>query len=97
MKYIVDIDGTICTQQKSSAEYHLAKPYMDRIHKVNMLFDKGNTIVYMTARGMGSGVDCIEITKKQLKDWGCKYDELIMNIKPSYDVWVDDKAEWIFE
>ena len=96
MKYIVDIDGTICTQQKSSKEYHLAKPYMERIHKVNTLFDKGHTIVYMTARGMASGTDCSEITKKQLEDWGVKYDELIMGVKPSYDVWVDDKAEWIF-
>ena len=32
----------------------------------------------------------LTITKKQLKKWGVKYDELIFG-KPSYDFFVDDK------
>lgn len=95
MKYIVDIDGTICTQQKSG-EYHKAKPYVDRINLLNKLFDDGHKIVYWTARGMSSNTDHSELTQQQLMQWGCKYHELKMN-KPSYDVWVDDKAKWLFE
>lgn len=95
MKYVVDIDGTICTQQKSG-EYHKAMPYTERIEMLNNLHDEGHEIVYWTARGMSSGMDHTELTKQQLTNWGCKYTALQMN-KPSYDVWIDDKAKWIFE
>jgi len=95
VKYIVDIDGTICTQQKSG-EYHKAEPYRDRIDQLNELHKEGHEIVYWTARGMSSGMDHTELTKKQLTEWGCQYTALKMN-KPSYDVWVDDKSKWIFE
>jgi hypothetical protein len=90
MIYYIDIDGTICTPQRSG-EYHLARPYKDRIAKVNDLFDRGYTVIYWTARGMASGTDHSELTKKQLTEWGCKYTELKMS-KPSYDIFVDDKA-----
>jgi hypothetical protein len=36
-----------------------------------------------------------ELTYRQLKAWGCKFHELRM-YKPVYDVWVDDKAQWLF-
>ena len=45
--YIVDIDGTICTQMISkndSIDYELAKPIEERINKINYLYDKGNEI-----------------------------------------------------
>ena len=32
-----------------------------------------------------------ELTEKQLKDWGCKYHELIMG-KPHADFFIDDKG-----
>jgi len=32
-----------------------------------------------------------ELTEKQLKDWGCKYHELIMG-KPHADYFIDDKG-----
>ena len=32
-----------------------------------------------------------ELTDKQLKEWGCKYHELIMG-KPHADYFIDDKA-----
>jgi uncharacterized HAD superfamily protein len=93
MRYVIDIDGTICTQTASS--YPDAEPYADRISKVNALYDQGCEIVYWTARGMSSGTDWSELTKRQLDQWGCKYHHLWMG-KPSYDVWVDDKAQWLF-
>ena len=32
-------------------DYSVAKPYFDRINKINKLFDDGHKIVYWTARG----------------------------------------------
>jgi hypothetical protein len=32
-----------------------------------------------------------ELTENQLKDWGCKYNELIMG-KPHADLFIDDKG-----
>lgn len=89
MKYIVDIDGTICNN--TGGDYKLAVPYKERIEKINDLYDSGHHIVYWTARGGNSGKDWAGLTKKQLSAWGCKYDELHMG-KPVYDLWIDDKA-----
>ena len=35
--YVVDIDNTICTQ--TFGDYSKAKPYQDRINKINDLYD----------------------------------------------------------
>jgi hypothetical protein len=94
MIYIVDIDNTICISENSN--YNQSKPLVDRINKINQLYEEGNTIIYWTARGMNSGKNWEQLTKDQLYQWGCKYNQLLMN-KPMYDVWVDDKANWIFE
>lgn len=89
MIYIVDIDNTICKTKGSS--YEDSQPYPEKIRKINFLHDTGHTIIYWTARGSSSGLDWSELTKKQLDSWGCKYHELRLG-KPSYDIWVDDKA-----
>jgi len=94
MIYIVDIDNTICTQQKSG-EYYKALPYKNRIKKLNDLYNKGHDIIYWTGRGSATNVDYHDLTIKQLSEWGVKYTKLKMN-KPVYDVWVDDKANWLF-
>lgn len=94
MRYIVDIDNTICIS--SNSDYTMSTPITSRIDKINDLYNAGNEIIYWTARGMSSKIDWEELTLKQLSDWGCKYDQLWMK-KPSYDVWIDDKASWIFE
>ena len=93
MRYIVDIDQTICYTENS--DYPNSRPITKNIARVNSLYDEGHVIIYWTARGGNSGKDWGEFTKRQLTLWGCRYTELWMN-KPSYDVWVDDKAEWIF-
>ena len=95
--YIVDIDGTICTQnnvKKGIPDYSIAKPILDRIKKINDLYEKGNEIHYWTARGSVSGIDHTELTKNQLNLWGCKYTSLRVGDKPHYDIWIDDKAIW---
>jgi hypothetical protein len=89
MKYMVDIDGTICYNENS--KYEDSKPDTYRIVKLNKLFDDGHEIHYWTARGGNSGIDWTELTQQQLKDWGVKYTSIQMK-KPVYDVWVDDRA-----
>ena len=94
MKYFCDIDGTICSTV-ADGDYGKAIPFMDRIHYLNKLFDEGHEIHYWTARGSSSGKDWKDLTEGQLDWWGCKYTTLKLG-KPSYDVWIDDKA-WYSE
>ena len=97
MKYVFDIDGTICTNTDGS--YELAKPIKDRIEKINKLYDEENEIIFFTARGMGRTKNNIhlahsyfyDLTMKQLREWGVKYHQLFLG-KPAGDVYVDDKG-----
>jgi ribonucleotide monophosphatase NagD (HAD superfamily) len=97
MKYVIDIDGTIC--EGAYGKYENAIPNMKAIKKINDLYDEGHTIVYLTARGMGRTNDVAELaenlfrslTEQQLKEWGCKYHKLTMG-KPSADIYVDDRG-----
>tara|TARA_Y100000004_G_C8688407_1_gene316389 strand:+ start:140 stop:457 length:318 start_codon:yes stop_codon:yes gene_type:complete len=89
MLIYVDIDETICTSPEDR-NYENAVPLKERIIKINKLYDQGNTIVYWTARGTGSGIDWREVTENQFEKWGVKYHELHLN-KPVYDLFIDDK------
>jgi len=100
MRYVVDIDGTICVPGSSEeTRYTGATPIQDRIDKINKLYDEGNTVVYLTARGMGryknnadlAKKEFYEFTETQLKSWGCRYHQLFLG-KPSGDYYIDDKA-----
>ena len=93
MIYMVDIDQTICRTPFTDGQhrYGLAVPLKHRIEEINRLYDQGHTIIYWTARGSGSGLNWTVLTNKQLNDWGCKFLEVRLG-KPSYDVWIDDKA-----
>ncbi len=85
----IDIDETICVNS-DDRDYAKAIPLKDRIEKINKLHSLGNTIVYWTARGTQTGIDWLEITKNQFKEWGVKYDNLLFG-KPNYDLFIDDK------
>ena len=97
MNYVFDLDGTLCTD--TDGEYLNAVPIIERIARVNELFDEGNHIVILTARGMGSTDNDSELaklkweefTKVQLRTWGVKYHKLFLG-KPSGDVYIDDKG-----
>jgi hypothetical protein len=97
LNYVFDIDGTLCTN--THGDYAKAEPFVERIQKVNDLFDEGNQIVLLTARGMGSSGNNAEIakakweifTRNQLLTWGVKYHALFLG-KPSGDLYIDDKA-----
>jgi hypothetical protein len=90
MKVIyIDIDETICNTPENR-DYFEATPIKDNIEKINKLYEKGNTIVYWTARGSRTNINWYNLTKKQLDDWGAKYHELRVD-KPYYDLFIDDK------
>jgi len=91
MIYCFDIDGTLCTKTNNN-NYPLAVPIPIMIEEVNRLYDSGHYIKLYTARGASSKIDWTELTTKQVNDWGIKHHELILNQKPSYDIFVDDKA-----
>ena len=59
--------------------------------------EKGNIIVYWSARGQNTGINWTELTAQQLTDWGCKYHDVIMRQKPAYDLLIDDKSKRIEE
>lgn len=87
----VDIDDTICYYNENiKNNYNLAKPNMEKIKIINSLYDVGYIIIYWTARGTITNIDWREITENQLKEWGCKYNELHFK-KPAYDIFIDDK------
>lgn len=92
-----DIDNVICKTVKNF--YTKSKPNKKVIKLINSLYMKDFYIKIFTARFMGQfNSDKKKIkkvgyafTKKQLKNWGVMYHELIM-FKPSYDYFIDDKA-----
>ena len=87
----VDIDNTICYYDNiNNINYSDSKPYIERIKKINELFNENNTIIYLTARGTKTDINWFEITLEQLNKWNCKFNELRMN-KPVYDLFIDDK------
>lgn len=93
MKYIVDIDQTICHTPNIDGvnRYDLARPIPARITTINQLYEAGHHITYWTARGSSTGTDWSGLTERQLTEWGCCYHELKLG-KPSYDVFICDKA-----
>jgi hypothetical protein len=96
MNIYVDIDETICFYE-NKREYPLAKPNLDNIKKVNILYEQGHIITYWTARGTMSGINWYDLTKQQLNNWGCKYHNLITGEKPAYDLLICDKTKRIEE
>lgn len=103
MRYCFDIDGTICDtplDSKGRPDYLNAMPNINIKNKINELYDRGNYIIFQTARGKSSGKDWTKLTQSQLKNWGFKYHELFkMFCKPTADLFIDDKGinvkEWI--
>ncbi|QDP62157.1 MAG: putative 5'(3')-deoxyribonucleotidase [Prokaryotic dsDNA virus sp.] len=90
MIYYIDIDETIA-ETPVDRDYTKSKPIMKNIDKANKLYEKGNTIIYWTARGTVSGLNWRTVTEKQFADWGVKYHELKFG-KPNYDILICDKA-----
>lgn len=97
----VDIDETICFYDGDRV-YEQAIPNFENINKINKLHDEGCEITYYTSRGSSQPSNderthfYYELTARQLKRWGAKYDHLKLQ-KPFYDMIIDDKAKRIEE
>jgi len=95
--YVFDIDGTVCTN--TYGDYNRARPYLERIEKVNKLYEEGHNIFFMTARGMGrynndrelAHNEFYDFTFNQLKSWNLKFHQLFLG-KPSGTFYIDDKG-----
>jgi len=86
MQLIIDLDGTICTEEKTF-ERALAKPKNGAIEAVNQLFDDGHIVIIYTARSWSE----YRLTEDWLKQHGLRYSQLVMG-KPIGDLWIDDRA-----
>lgn len=99
MRYVIDIDGTICYPGEGEKRYTHAVPRWDRISLINDLYTKDHEIIYLTARGMGTFNNDREkayekyydFTLKQLCSWGCMFHDLFLG-KPAADFYIDDKG-----
>ncbi len=103
MRVFVDIDDTICfyddtlTKYCVGRDYSTAIPSYENIAKINKLYDAGHEITYWTARGTVTGIDWLELTKRQLNSWGCKYHNVSAGSKPAYELLICDKTKRIEE
>lgn len=86
MQIIIDMDGTICTEEKTYSRC-LAKPKEAAIETINKLYDQGHTIIIYSARTWME----FEMTSAWLFEHQIKYHQLVMG-KPIGDVWIDDRA-----
>lgn len=88
-RYVFDIDGVIA-QIEENNDYSKSKPNKEMITIINKLYNLGNEIILLTARGYVTGIDWRKETEEQLKKWGLQYHELHFG-KPNADYYVDDK------
>lgn len=86
MQIIIDMDGTICTEEKTYSRC-LAEPKSGAVESINTLYDQGHTIIIYSARTWME----FEMTSAWLRQYGIKYHQLVMG-KPIGDVWIDDRA-----
>lgn len=86
MQIIIDMDGTICTEERMFSR-SLAKPKKDAVDIINNLYGEGHIIIIYTARTWME----YEMTTDWLKRNKIKYHQLVMG-KPTGDIWIDDRA-----
>lgn len=86
MQMIIDMDGTICTEEKTYSR-SLAKIKPGAKEYINKQYDDGHTIIIYSARSWQE----FEMTTEWLKVNDVFYHQLILG-KPIGDVWIDDRA-----
>jgi CMP-N,N'-diacetyllegionaminic acid synthase len=86
--YVFDLDNTLCKtckKENGDWDYLNSSPYVDRIKKVNELWEQGNRIIIETARGSSSRINWYQETFDKLISWGLKFHELRTGVKFSAD------------
>lgn len=86
MQLIIDLDGTICTEEKQFSRA-LARPLPGAIDAIRHLKEKGHTVIIYSARTWAE----YELTIDWLQRNNIIYDQLILG-KPQGDFWIDDRA-----
>ena len=86
MRLIIDLDGTICTEEKTFSRT-LAKPIKGAKEALRKLRNRQHTIIIYSARSWSE----YEMTIQWLKDNQIPYDQVILG-KPVGDYWIDDRA-----
>lgn len=86
LKLIVDLDGTICTEEKQFSR-SLAKPIEGAIETLTKLKEQGFIIIIYSARTWAE----YEMTFEWLTSYEIPFDQLILG-KPQGDYWIDDRA-----
>lgn len=86
MQLIIDLDGTICTEEKTYSR-SMAIPKKGAVESINSLYDAGHIIIIYSARTWME----FEMTTHWLKANAIKYHQLVLG-KPIGDVWIDDRA-----
>lgn len=86
MRYVIDIDGTLCFNGKPE-NYAEAIPQVETIKNINHLYNLNHEIVLWTARLEEDRA----VTEKWLSENNVKYNELHFG-KIGGDVYIDDKA-----
>ncbi|MCC8189565.1 MAG: acylneuraminate cytidylyltransferase family protein [Planctomycetes bacterium] len=89
LKLCFDIDGIIA-EKTSDNNYARARPLLDNIGIINVLYDRGHHVMLYTARGSEIGLDWKAVTTAQMQEWGVRYHELRLG-KPNADLYIDDK------
>lgn len=91
-----DLDNVICKTINNN--YSQSQPIKKNISTINKIYNRGYYVKIFTARFMGRSKENAvkaskkgyNFTKRQLKKWKVKYDQLIFG-KPSYHLFIDDK------
>jgi uncharacterized HAD superfamily protein len=86
MQIIIDLDGTICTEEKQFSR-SMAEPLPGAEKMLASLVAEGNTVIIYSSRGWQE----YEMTVDWLKRHRIPYSQLVMG-KPIGDVWIDDRA-----
>lgn len=86
MNLLIDLDGVICTEEKTF-ERALAQPLPGARDALQALRDAGHQIVVYTARGWAE----LAMTRQWLDNHGIPYDSIHMG-KPVADRIIDDRA-----
>jgi len=86
MQIIVDLDGTICSEEKTFSR-SLAKVKDGARDALRKLYNDGNTIIIYSARSWME----YEMTFDWLTNNKIPFHQLVLG-KPIGDVWIDDRA-----
>ncbi len=86
MRLIVDLDGTICTEEKQFSR-SLALPLDGSVDFLKQIKKDGHTIIIYSARSWAE----YEMTVDWLEKFQIPFDQLVLG-KPIGDYWIDDRA-----